>query len=97
LIIGVYFILTGMGRFVEESYRGEPQTPVARGLRLYQIFAIVSVVGGIAATMIPGTGNATPPVFNWEAIIASAVFAIFVWIAFGVDFPHSDRRFARLT
>src|SRR5450759_1460353 len=25
---GVYLILSGMGRFVEEAYRGEPQTPV---------------------------------------------------------------------
>ena len=97
LIIGLYFILTGMGRFVEESYRGEPQTPVSGGLRLYQIFAIISVIGGIAATMLPLTGRAVPPVFNWDAIVASAVFAIFVWIAFGVDFPNSDRRFARLT
>ena len=97
LIVGVYFILTGMGRFIEESYRGEPQTPVSGGLRIYQIFAIISVVGGMGATMIAGTGNAPLPVFNWDAIVASAAFAVFVWIAFGVDFPHSNRRFARLT
>ncbi|MCA1590215.1 MAG: prolipoprotein diacylglyceryl transferase [Acidobacteria bacterium] len=97
LIVGLYYILTGMGRFVEESYRGEPQTPMFAGLRLYQVFAVISLVGGIGATMIRNTGNATPPDFNWEAIVAAAIFGVFVCIAFGVDFPDSTRRFARLT
>ncbi|MBT8338109.1 MAG: prolipoprotein diacylglyceryl transferase [Gemmatimonadetes bacterium] len=35
LIVGVYFMLSGIARFVEESYRGEPQTPHVAGLRLY--------------------------------------------------------------
>jgi protein-S-isoprenylcysteine O-methyltransferase Ste14 len=97
LIFGAYFILTGMGRFVEESYRGEPQTPRYGGLRLYQIFAILSVAVGIGATMITGVGNAGPPIFSWDAIVASGVFALFVCFAFGIDFPGSERRFARLT
>jgi prolipoprotein diacylglyceryltransferase len=33
-IAGVYLLLGGVGRFVEEAYRGEPQTPVHAGLRL---------------------------------------------------------------
>jgi prolipoprotein diacylglyceryltransferase len=37
MVGGVYLILSGIGRFVEEAYRGEPQTPVLWGLRLYRV------------------------------------------------------------
>ena len=47
LIFGTYLILNGLGRFVEEAYRGEPQTPVMAGLRLYQWADVVSVLDGI--------------------------------------------------
>lgn len=97
LIVGVYFILTGFGRFVEESYRGEPQTPVFGKLRLYQLIAILTVLGGIFMTMADNSLRAPTPAPNWQAIFASAGFAVFVCIAFGVDFPNSSRRFARLT
>src|SRR5581483_10458128 len=46
LIVGLYLVLAGMARFVEESYRGEPQTPMVRGLRLYQWFALMSLFAG---------------------------------------------------
>ena len=97
LILGGYYILTGLGRFVEESLRGEPQTPVFAGLRLYQVLAAISLFGGILVTMISTGGNAPSPQFNWEAVAASAGFGLFIWIAFGVDLPTSNRRFARLT
>ena len=35
LIFGLYLILTSLGRFVEEAYRGEAQTVIIKGLRLY--------------------------------------------------------------
>lgn len=97
LIVGVYFILTGFGRFVEESYRGEPQTPVFGKLRLYQLISILTIVGGIFMTMADNSLTAPAPEPNWQAILASAGFGIFVSIAFGVDFPNSNKRFARLT
>lgn len=97
LIVGVYFILTGFGRFVEESYRGEPQTPVFGKLRLYQLIAILTIVGGIFITMADNSLTAPSPEPNRQAILASAGFGIFVCIAFGVDFPDSNKRFARLT
>ena len=31
LIVGLYFILSGLGRFVEEAYRGEVQTKIVGG------------------------------------------------------------------
>ena len=48
LIVGLYLVLAGLARFVEESYRGEPQTPIVCGLRLYQWFALLSAGAGAA-------------------------------------------------
>jgi protein-S-isoprenylcysteine O-methyltransferase Ste14 len=95
-IAGMYLILTGLGRFVEEAYRGEPQTPVFGGLRLYQWIALVSVVAGAVLTAIPATGVPTAPEFSWGSLLAGLGFGVFTWFALGVDFPDSNRRFARL-
>jgi protein-S-isoprenylcysteine O-methyltransferase Ste14 len=96
LIAGVYLILTGLGRFIEESYRGEPQTPIIAGLRLYQWTAIASVVIGAAVTTFESTIIVPEPQFSWSTIAAAIGFGIFTCFALGVDFPRSDRRFARL-
>ena len=40
---------SGMARFVEESYRAEPQTLIVGGLRLYQWLAIGSLRRGSSA------------------------------------------------
>jgi protein-S-isoprenylcysteine O-methyltransferase Ste14 len=96
IIVGVYFILNGLSRFVEESYRGEPQTPIVWGMRIYQWTAIVSVSIGVTFTMLP-TGVATPPGLPSAAAVGVAVaFGLICGIAMGVDFPRSNRRFARL-
>jgi prolipoprotein diacylglyceryltransferase len=96
LIIGVYLIITGLGRFVEESYRGEPQTAIYGGLRLYQWMAILSVVSGAIATMVADTPRTPLPELNWASIIAAACFGVLTSCALGLDFPESNRRFARL-
>jgi protein-S-isoprenylcysteine O-methyltransferase Ste14/membrane-associated phospholipid phosphatase len=99
LIVGIYLILTGLARFVEESYRGEPQTPTKAGLKLYQWMAVLSVLAGVIITMAGGTAAAAaaPEIrFNWGSVIAAACFSIFAWFALGVDFPNSNRRFSRL-
>jgi prolipoprotein diacylglyceryltransferase/protein-S-isoprenylcysteine O-methyltransferase Ste14 len=96
LIGGVYLILTGVGRFCEEAYRGEPQTRNCCGLRLYQWIAIGTVVAGAAITALPGA--AAP---HWApgvpAVAIAAVLGAVSTVALGVDFPDSGRRFARLT
>jgi prolipoprotein diacylglyceryltransferase len=95
MVVGLYSILAGLGRFVEETYRGEPQTPVGAGLRLYQWLAVLSVVAGAAITTV--TGAAAPGVdWNWESVAAAAGFAVVAGAALGVDLPESNRRFARL-
>jgi hypothetical protein len=96
LIAGLYFILTGMGRFVEEAWRGEPQTPIHAGLRLYQWAAIASVVLGAVMTAAGNGGPAPTPEFSWNAILPAAAFGLVVCFAMGVDFPNSNRRFSRL-
>lgn len=96
LVVGIYLILTGLGRFVEESYRGEPQTAVKAGLKIYQWLAVLSVLCGVLVTMVPGAPVAAGFSFNWTAVIAAGGFALFACFALGVDFPDSDRRFSRL-
>jgi prolipoprotein diacylglyceryltransferase len=95
-ITGIYFILNGTGRFVEESYRGEVQTPYWAGMRIYQWIAIINILIGAAFTTIPNSG-----VLSFQPNIASLFMAIImgilITIASGVDFPESNRRFARLT
>ncbi|HTX17099.1 MAG TPA: prolipoprotein diacylglyceryl transferase family protein [Bacteroidota bacterium] len=95
-VAGVYLILNGLGRFVEEAYRGEPQTPILGKLRLYQIMAILSVVTGAVFTSIRSE-PARAPSPNLASVAAAILFGLVTWFALGVDFPESNRRFARLT
>jgi prolipoprotein diacylglyceryltransferase len=96
LIIGLYFILAGIGRFAEEAWRGEPQTLVVAGLRLYQWAAIVSVFLGAVFSAIGSSMPAPSPQFRWSAVLPAAVFGVVVSCAMGLDFPDSNRRFSRL-
>ena len=95
-IFGIYLILTGLGRFVEEAYRGEVQTPIVRGLRLYQWTAILSIVIGVFMTTIRINPVFVDPEFGWEVIVASLIGGLFTTFAMGIDFPHSNIRFSRL-
>jgi protein-S-isoprenylcysteine O-methyltransferase Ste14 len=93
---GGYYLLVGLGRFAEEHYRGEPQTAVFFGLRLYQWLAIGFVVFG-AAMMAAGAHAApTPSPLTLHAILTAAALGVFAYAAFGVDFPNANRRFSRL-
>ena len=93
---GVYLILNGLGRFVEEAYRGEPQTPTFARLRLYQWVAAVSVGSGALVTALGTSSAAQRPAPNAASFAAGALFGIVTWFALGVDFPESNRRFSRL-
>ncbi|MBX3355819.1 MAG: phosphatase PAP2 family protein [Phycisphaeraceae bacterium] len=97
IIIGAYFVLAGMSRFVEEAFRGEPHTPVIGGLRLYQWLSIGMVLIGAMVMMLPADGAPWPTPRLTAGVVAVALVA-FVLHAFamGVDFPASSRRFSRL-
>jgi hypothetical protein len=97
LLIGVYCILSSCARFVEESYRGEPQTPVVAGLRVYQWFACALLLVGIGITMLrvaPSQSGFRAPSAELLAW-AGAMFVIYA-ACMGLDFPRSNRRFSRL-
>ena len=96
IITGIYFILNGLARFVEEALRGEPQTAYWKGLRLYQWLAIISIVAGAAITSIP-TKQFLSITFYPEVLIYSCIFGLIATAAYGLDFPMSNKRFARLT
>ena len=85
-----------MGRFVEEAYRGEVQTVIWNGLRLYQWTAIASVLIGMVMTCIPYASLALEPGLNGETVLAAFLGGFFIFFAMGVDFPRSNARFSRL-
>jgi Prolipoprotein diacylglyceryltransferase len=93
---GGYFILNGMSRFVEEHYRGEPQTPIAGGLRIYQWLAIASVIVGALLTAFPTQGAPAIQAPSTRAWLIAALFGITTYCAYGLDFPRLNARFARL-
>lgn len=97
LIAGIYLVLGGVARFVEESYRGEPQTPIVAGLRLYQWLAVASLLGGIVLTTIPSAspspGIPRPTPIAW---LVALLVAVVVGAAMGIDLPGSQRRYGRL-
>jgi protein-S-isoprenylcysteine O-methyltransferase Ste14 len=95
-IFGLYLILTGLGRFVEEAYRGESQTLIIKGLRLYQWTAIFSVIVGMFMTVIQIEPVTINPGFSWECVLAATISGLFLFFAMGVDFPNSNVRFSRL-
>jgi hypothetical protein len=97
LIVGLYFVLVGVGRFIEEHFRGEPQTAEYLGLRLYQWLAIAFVVGGAAITGLGARRAPDIAGFDPAVIPVLLVVGVVAYAAFGVDFPRSNRRLARLT
>lgn len=98
LLIGLYFMLAGLSRFVEEAYRGEPQTCRPAGLSVYQWLSVGFVVLAFVFWNMPVSMVYLPaPVFSWYSVpIACAVGALFAF-CMSTDFPHSNKRFARLT
>ena len=94
-VAGTYFILIGLGRFVEEHFRGEPQTATLAGLRLYQWLAVAFIVGGAALTAVRTVSAPAPTSLDWRSLGLSLGLAVAAFAAFGADLPGSSRRFAR--
>jgi prolipoprotein diacylglyceryltransferase len=95
-VAGSYLILVGLARFVEEHYRGEPQTACVGGLHIYQWLAIGFVAAGAVVTSLGGANATLPPSFDPGVVPALAAIAAISYPAFGIDFPGSNRRFSRL-
>lgn len=97
LIGGIYLLLSGTGRFVEEAYRGEPQTKILYGLRSYQWIAALTAVSGAVVTTVNAAPMSQGFHFRFPAVLLAAGCGAVAWFVTGVDFPESSRRFARLT
>lgn len=95
-VAGSYFVLMGLGRFVEEHFRGEPQTVTIAGLRLYQWLCLAFVVGGAILMTVSSPSGAPPAALGLTEVLAATGLAVATTGAFGVDFPHASRRFSRL-
>ncbi len=96
LVAGVYALGNGISRFVEEAYRGEPQTAVVWGLPLYQWLAIGTIATGAWLTTLPSAASPALAV-SGAGVLAAFGCAVLSGAAMGVDFPESDRPFSRLT
>lgn len=97
IIAGSYLMVSSLGRFVEESYRGEPQTPRYTGLPLYQWLALAGIVGGAFLTAQPSAPYTPMVVFSPVALLYATLGGILTACAMGVDVPQSQRRFSRLS
>jgi phosphatidylglycerol:prolipoprotein diacylglycerol transferase len=98
LIVGSYLILSGCARFMEEAYRGEPQTRRMFCLPIYQWLAIGCVLAG----MLVMTANAGPaPGIGASSLVLACMtggsFLLVCWFALGMDFPESKVMFSRLS
>ena len=97
LVAGTYLMLAGVARFVEESYRGEPQTPVVGGLRIYQWMAVLSIACGMTLTTIPSSHpQGLAFALDARVLLSGLLYGLLAGAAMGLDFPGSARRFARL-
>ena len=97
-IIGIYFILSSIARFVEETYRGEPQTPVFGGLKIYQWISILLLIVGSVLTMVPSAPVSFEGAgMSYTTWIFALIFGLVSGSAMGVDLPSSNKRFTRLT
>jgi protein-S-isoprenylcysteine O-methyltransferase Ste14 len=96
MIGGVYAIGNGVSRFVEEAYRGEPQTPVFFGLRLYQWISVAMAITGATLTCL-GAPDAPRLALTAQGAAWAVAFGCISGAAMGVDWPESNRMLARLT
>ncbi|MFZ4574144.1 MAG: prolipoprotein diacylglyceryl transferase family protein, partial [Phycisphaerales bacterium] len=94
-VVGTYLTLGGLSRFVEEHFRGEPQTASHAGLRSYQWLAAVTAALGVLAMTFPAPALSAPAAA--PAWFAAAIVGVIYAIAMGVEFPRSNRRLSRLS
>lgn len=100
-IAGGSLILTGLARFSEERFRGEPQTRLHAGLSTYQWLSIGIFLGGLALSALPGAPAAPaglPGVAAWShALVAASLAGLVAALAMSVDLPGSALPLSCLT
>ncbi len=96
VIVGSYLILTSLGRFWEERYRGESLTPKFGGLSLYQWLSVACLVFGIAMTTIASAGVQPDFTLDAQSLGYSLILGLLAALAMGVDFPDRNWPLSRL-
>lgn len=96
LITGLYLILSTCARFIEEAYRGEPQTARVAGLPIYQWLAMGCLLAGIAVSSLGAPPSPTWSGWSFAPLRDAVPLGLLVWFCMGVDFPQSTRRMSRL-
>jgi hypothetical protein len=94
---GLYLVMSSLARFVEEQYRGEPQTPKVFDLAVYQWLAILLFVAGIAVSMIDGLPVQVASIITWPGAETALTAGVLAAVFMSVDYPSSQWRFSRLT
>jgi prolipoprotein diacylglyceryltransferase len=97
MIFGIYLLLSSSGRFVEEAYRGEPQTSIFFGLHFYQWIALAAAIAGAVITTIHSQPLPHVSALRFNSVLLAIACSAIAWFVTGIDFPESSRRFARLT
>ena len=96
-IAGMYLVLGSLQRFVEEAYRGEPQTKVVANLRIYQWICIPLFAAGAWLTALDSPVLPVAFEIDWKTGVFSLLCGGAAFVAMGCDWPESRRRFTRLT
>ena len=96
-ICGLYLVLVGLARFAEEGMRGEPQTPVWRGLSIYQWLSVLVFLGGAALTTLPSGQVSLAPRLEPAAIWVALAAAVVAAAAMSVDWPDTKWPMSRLS
>ena len=88
-VVGVYLILAGLGRFVEERFRGEPNQWVVAGLPFHQWCALAGILLGAGVAVLGS--NPPPPGLHLDPWIGGGAVAAGVVAGFAARrvFPLS--------
>ncbi|MCV9940795.1 prolipoprotein diacylglyceryl transferase [Boseaceae bacterium BT-24-1] len=97
LIVCIYLVLSSLARFVEEEFRGEPQTPSMGSLNVYQWMAVSGLPLGMAVIALPSVPLPAAAGVSLAAIGAAAAAGTVAAIAMSVDLPRSTLPFSKLT
>ncbi|MDR2981129.1 MAG: prolipoprotein diacylglyceryl transferase [Puniceicoccales bacterium] len=95
-ISGTYLLLSTCARFMEEGYRGEPQTARWGGLAIYQWLALGCLLVGMVMTACPSPSVPAWTGFSFTPLLYAIPLGLLTWFLMGVDFPESSRRMSRL-
>jgi protein-S-isoprenylcysteine O-methyltransferase Ste14 len=94
---GLYLVFSSLARFVEECYRGEPQTFRIFDLAIYQWLAVILFLAGIMVSMVDGIVVQMARSMTLSGVLIAVVAGLLAAFLMSVDFPGSQRRFSRLT